>query len=229
MRILVFSDLHSNIENLLDIQKQEIYDRLIFAGDFFGYFPFNNEILDFIKQINMNFVLGNHDLYFLRELNPEIFYKRFITLNELMLSSNDYDNKYGTLNATLNKRSQIDLDIFDNSDLSKRVKIDDIDILICHGSPNNPFDDYIYPDYEEFNELFDKYTYDVLILGHTHKQFVKEKNGRFIINPGSCTLPRGNNKPSYAIINTYPLNISIYEMDQKIKYKKITNTKIELI
>jgi putative phosphoesterase len=228
MQILVFSDLHSNSKNILDIINQERYDRLIFAGDIFGYFPFDKEILDFIKKQNIDFILGNHDIYFLKELYPELFYKRFTELNKCMLSSNVYDSKYGILMETLKTQPKLDLKIFDKANLCKRVLLDGIDILICHGSPRNPFNEYIYPDYEYFDLIYEEYVFDILILGHTHKQFVNEKNGRFIINPGSCALPRGSCKPSYAIVETNPIKIIILELDQQIGFRKISSNKVEL-
>jgi putative phosphoesterase len=228
MQILVFSDLHSNAKNILHIIKQQNYDRLIFAGDIFGYFRFNLEILDLIKNKDIDFILGNHDIYFLKELYPELFFKKFAALNTLMISSNDYDYKYGILMETLKTYPNLDLKIFNQKELSKRVSVDGLDILICHGSPRNPFNEYIYPDYQQFDKIYDEYIFDILILGHTHKQFIKEKDGRFIINPGSCTIPRGNEKPSYAIIETNPLKIFLLEIEQQIKFKKTIINKVEI-
>lgn len=229
MRVLVFSDVHSNDKNIKKILKTEIYDRCIFAGDFFGYFKFRQEIFDLLTYKETDFVLGNHDLYFIREFYPELFAERFIHLDKQMLSSKEYDQKYGILSETISQYPNLDLKIFRDSDTTKQIKIDNINILICHGSPDNPFDGYVYPDYEKFDELFDKYMFDVLILGHTHKHFSVKRDGRYIVNPGSCTLPRGNGKPSYAIIDTTSLQISIYETEQAIQFERLTANKIKEI
>jgi putative phosphoesterase len=229
MRILVFSDVHSNDKNIQKVLKSEIYDRCIFAGDLFGYFQFEYSIFDVLKHKETDFVLGNHDIYFIREAYPALFTKRFSHLNKAMLSSEEYDKKYGILNATLSRYPDLDLKFFENSDTTKRVRIDNTDILICHGSPDNPFDGYVYPDYEDFDGLFNNYVFDILILGHTHKHFCVEKAGRYIMNPGSCTLPRGADKPSYSIIDTTNRSISINEVEQTILFKRVTSNKIELI
>ncbi|MCD2348781.1 phosphodiesterase [Clostridium guangxiense] len=41
---------------------------------------------------------------------------------------------------------------------------------------------------------------DVLIYGHTHIPVAKKKDGIFIINPGSISLPKENNPNSYGIL-----------------------------
>lgn len=42
---------------------------------------------------------------------------------------------------------------------------------------------------------------DVLVYGHFHTGFIKEKNGVTCINPGSVSLPKDGTKNSYLIIN----------------------------
>ena len=41
---------------------------------------------------------------------------------------------------------------------------------------------------------------DVLVYGHFHTGFIKEKDGVTCINPGSISLPKGGTKNSYLII-----------------------------
>lgn len=40
----------------------------------------------------------------------------------------------------------------------------------------------------------------IVLYGHTHIAEISERDGIYIINPGSCSLPRGSEPPSYAII-----------------------------
>lgn len=42
---------------------------------------------------------------------------------------------------------------------------------------------------------------DVLVYGHFHTGFIKEKDGVLCVNSGSITLPKENTKNSYLIIN----------------------------
>ena len=40
---------------------------------------------------------------------------------------------------------------------------------------------------------------DVFMQGHTHIPVLKEENGIIYLNPGSTSIPKGGNPPSYAI------------------------------
>lgn len=42
---------------------------------------------------------------------------------------------------------------------------------------------------------------DVLVYGHYHTGFIKEKDGVICVNSGSISLPKNNTKNSYLIIN----------------------------
>jgi putative phosphoesterase len=63
-------------------------------------------------------------------------------------------------------------------------------ILLCHGSPWE-MDEYIYPDMAEQNlrAVYDL-NYDLVIMGHTHYQDVKERGQQIILNPGSVGQAR---------------------------------------
>ena len=41
---------------------------------------------------------------------------------------------------------------------------------------------------------------DVLVYGHLHTGFIKEKNGVICVNSGSISLPKNNTKHSYLVI-----------------------------
>jgi len=41
----------------------------------------------------------------------------------------------------------------------------------------------------------------IAFYGHTHIAEITEKNGIIIMNPGSCSLPRGTEPASYGIVN----------------------------
>ena len=41
----------------------------------------------------------------------------------------------------------------------------------------------------------------IALFGHTHERLQKYEDGLYILNPGSISCPRDNNKPSYGIID----------------------------
>lgn len=229
MKIFIFSDLHGRIDNILEVLTTSTFDEYIFAGDFFGYFLIQQDALEIFETYQIKWILGNHDIYILRELYPRRFEKNFKYLEDRMVCSDAYEKKYGFLKATLEKLKTLNIDFWKIGVLQSKVIFDTINIQITHGSPNNSFDEYIYPDYTNFQKLYDDHDFDLLILGHTHKAFVHTYEGRVIINPGSCTLPRGDNNPSYAVFNTTTREVKIIEVTQKISFIKETRSKLKLV
>ena len=77
MKVAIFSDVHGNKEALKaiinDIQKNNI-DEIICLGDVIGIGPNPKECMDIIIDNNIEMVLGNHELYFLKgtEIDDEI-------------------------------------------------------------------------------------------------------------------------------------------------------------
>ena len=41
---------------------------------------------------------------------------------------------------------------------------------------------------------------DVIVFGHSHQPYNKDHNGQLLLNPGSATDPRGEPRPSVAIL-----------------------------
>jgi putative phosphoesterase len=74
-------------------------------------------------------------------------------------------------------------------------------VLMVHASPWEPFDEYIYahsPQLARFAQL----PYDFVIIGHTHVPMVHRADGVTVINPGSCSQPRDQDRRgSYAILD----------------------------
>ena len=60
---------------------------------------------------------------------------------------------------------------------------------------------------------------DVLVYGHFHTGFIKEKDGVICVNAGSISLPKNNTKNSYLIINDS--EIILKDIDDNIIDKKM--------
>ena len=49
---------------------------------------------------------------------------------------------------------------------------------------------------------------DLVFFGHTHRPYRREKNQILIMNPGSCSRPRGNFPPTFAVVSVSRSNAS---------------------
>ena len=52
---------------------------------------------------------------------------------------------------------------------------------------------------------------DVFIYGHVHLPIAKKKEGVYILNPGSITLPKQDNPNSYGVLDEH--RFTIYALD----------------
>ena len=76
MKLIVFSDVHGNLdvfENFIKKIERINYDKVIFLGDFLGYYYNAEEIISYARKNKFHCILGNHDMYFLPLKNKELF------------------------------------------------------------------------------------------------------------------------------------------------------------
>ena len=86
------------------------------------------------------------------------------------------------------------------------ISIDEHDIYLTHG--------------HLYNENNWNVENSILIYGHFHIPFIKEKDNKLFINPGSISLPKDNN-PTYIIYDNN--KFTIYDINDKIVAQKILN------
>lgn len=174
MRYCIFSDVHGNFINLVDMYNSSIelkIDKYICLGDLCNYYSDNREVIDFFIEKEIECVLGNHDKLYISKHN----------LNDEQMSAYnfDYDLKYSSHHIE-----------FLNSLPDKIILNENLKILLCHGSPNDFTNEYIYPDTNLAS--FENCDFDIIFCGHTHRQFLRSFGSKFFCNVGSVGLPRDN-------------------------------------
>ncbi len=165
MKIVVFSDLHSNIYALKNLVEKEGRDaKYICNGDLIGYLPYNNECIEFFTKLNYIWVRGNHEQMFINgkyDDNCSPLAKEFFGY-----SFKFYDKKYDVLLKNTLDRFQING-------------------YMCQHTLENK---YLYPnsDFDNLN-IVGKY-----IIGHSHIQFQNNHKNYDVINSGSLGQNRKN-------------------------------------
>ena len=194
MKIGIISDIHANIEGLKSVlNKLKDVDTILCAGDIVGYYTFVNEVIDLIREKNIQCILGNHDAYLLG-LIP-------LPVNSIVREPIEYAKRHIT-KENLNFLKAIGKTSFE-------LTIDNCTIKMYHGSPWDEFEEYIHPNFDNF-EKFKAEKADVVVLGHTHYPMEKRIGKMLIINPGSCGQPRDYNpKASYAILDTKTMKVEM--------------------
>ena len=192
MKLVFFSDIHGNkyaFEEFLKLEEVQKADLIIFAGDIFGYYYYQNEILDKMRALkHFKAILGNHDKMFLDLLEDKID-------REILIQK--YGNTYRDCDMKVSKENIIFLKSLPNSLV---LDVSGHKIAVFHGSPEDPIKGRVYPDTDISNaeEYLD---FDYIILGHTHHKMMRKVGRTTVINPGSLGQQRDGKGCSGVLID----------------------------
>lgn len=201
MRIGLISDVHSNapaLEEVLYYLEDAGVDRIIHAGDIIGYNPFPNEVLNLMNKHKVESIRGNHEIIFLTEDTSKADHPA------------EHALEWTREVLTENKRKYIA-----SLEDTMRFKIGDVSLSVYHGSPTDPWE-YVEA-VQATSEILDKAGTDILILGHTHKPFVRPLTAGMIVNPGAVGQPRdGDPRTSLAILDPEKMEATIKRLTYDI-------------
>lgn len=200
MKIIFLSDIHANFIALNSIQKEiDSAEFIVCLGDYVGYGKDVNEVIDFIKKRpNCICVLGNHDNYLINGFTRDV--------NDVVKKGIEYAK------SVITKKN---INWLKSLPLQKEVEFGGKKILIQHASPNNLLEEYLYPDNPNLEKLFDL-NYDLVVFGHTHHPILKQKNGKYILNPGSVGQSRNiKNKICYAKFDANKNDIELMQIEPR--------------
>ena len=94
-----------------------------------------------------------------------------------------------------------------------RVKVGGKTLLMVHGSPWQPYGEYLRPGHERFHRC-DELDADFLITGHTHTAFSQRFGRTLVVNPGSLGNsddPQRRETVTYAIVDTESDDVQLLE------------------
>jgi len=203
MKIAVISDIHANLEALeavlADIESQQL-DRIICLGDLVGYGPDPDEVVNRVRELGIDCVLGNHE--------AALSSKKALGWLNFLARENNLATK-----ALLSEKS-----LAWCASLEKSVSYENASFV--HGCPPDSILRYLYKlSDEEVVDLASKLPEQLFFVGHTHELRLisvdrgmvvrdKLKEGRtrldddkkYLINVGSVGHPRdGNSRAKYVI------------------------------
>jgi predicted phosphodiesterase len=216
MRIVVFSDIHSNLEALeavLDHAYRQKVDRYVCLGDVVGYGANPNECIELIRSLpDCPCVLGNHDAAALGIPNS---------------MKNDARKVIVWTQNILTKTS-----IWFLKEMEDLIKWDNISF--CHSNPYRPRNWYYVTEKTYISSSFARSKAKILFVGHTHVPIAITRQNFFcvyirsprhnmvvpvaelnrqIFNTGSVGQPRdGDPRASYLIYDTQKKVIEFYRV-----------------
>lgn len=229
MKVIVFSDLHSNyyaLSTLYEHIKICKHDELkvYFLGDIIGYLNYDHRVTELIQkmhsEIKMNTLAGNHDVAFFNFLGSTDYY-----INMTSALHQTVQNNWLYKNEILQLLPQI---VFGKTE----IDINTQKYIMSHGGISDVFNHYYYADkkfinqYKGFFEPEAKY-----VFGHTHRPFIIEDINNSFINVGSVGLSRdGDPRMCFLEINQYGeifLVRKFYDVDKEYEYNLSLENKMK--
>ncbi len=186
MRILIISDIHSNMEAIQVINEQ--CDYIFCLGDIIDYGPDPKFAIDFIKQNSDYTIKGNHDNAISYDMNCR--------------SSNKFRKiSFETRQITKTMLEAEDIEFLRFLPITEHINIGHDDFFLVHATPSNPL--YHYIDENNEQEIIEQASYinaKYILLGHTHRQWIRKIQGKTLISPGSVGMSKDNpGKACYAV------------------------------
>ena len=204
MRIAVFSDIHSNYEALdaviNDINKNN-YDKVYFLGDVLSKGPNPKECLELVMNNNINMILGNHELYFVRGVDIDENISEIEKEHQSWIRSNlDDTHRNYLLNCNLEINEEFE-----------GVKVSFKHFFQKDSNLDYPFYSIDILSTSEINGIIEKEKSDLIFIGHEHRVFEINHNNKKVFDVGSsgCTA---DNKTHYFIVN---INDGKYNIEKK--------------
>jgi putative phosphoesterase len=192
MRIGIFSDVHGNAAALRPVLQDltSNSDVLLFLGDLAGYYGFVNECAD-LWPAQVVGVRGNHDDVLLK------------ALAEAKAPAPTYSSRYGSaLWRSVQRLSPKARGLMEALPVQRTLDFDGLRVAMFHGSPWEPLDGRVYPDFKDWQK-FDALDADIVLLGHTHYPMAQKHGQKLIVNPGSVGQARDSSGAAcFAIFDT---------------------------
>lgn len=178
-------------------------------GDIVGYYYHPDKVMEMLQTWEYLFIKGNHE---------ELLQK--ILIGELDISV--LDSKYGSGHReAIKKLSCSQIEELIQSPEKLHINIDGTSLLMCHGSPSDP-NLYLYPDTDEgILNTSSNVGADIVLVGHSHYQFLYRGTNGILLNPGSVGQSRNTGGlADWAIINTnnrvIQLKSTLYETSKLV-------------
>jgi putative phosphoesterase len=187
MRIGIVADVHCNHQALqIALERMGPVDELICAGDAVYQFRFSNEVMELLRERQARYVLGNHE--------------------EVLLGP------WGERARGAPSVRKENLEYMRAQHLELDVRINGRRLLVTHGSPFEPRNEYIYPGDPAIARM-DGLGADYVILGHTHYHMAVPVGKTLVINPGSSGEARDHRNGfllSSAVLETATGEVTFY-------------------
>ena len=180
MRLGLVADVHCNtaaLQQAVDELGSDV-DEILVAGDALFDYRFSNETLECIREHELRYVVGNHELGLLGK-----------------------DGERARAAPTVRAEN---LEFLTNVPTRLEATVGGKRLLMVHASPWAPYNQYLMPSSPELDRC-DELDVDILVLGHTHLPMAVRRGRTLVVNPGSLGHSREKDhrgSVTYGILDT---------------------------
>ena len=207
MKIVIVSDIHGNYDALSALP--ESYDELWVLGDLVNYGPQPGEVVDSVKKKATIVVRGNHDQSIGYGDDPRCSPAfRGMAESTRQFSSAIVDPSQKEYLRALPERLE--------------VKRSHIRFYLCHATPSDPLYEYRSAESAKWLDDCTKLSADVILVGHTHKPFIRSFDRKVLVNPGSLGQPKtGKPDACYAVWENGQISLHTFHYPVERTIEKI--------
>jgi len=193
MRLAVIADIHGilpALDALLEDISNEQIDGILVAGDMIAG-PQSNEVIKRLQQYRTWMIRGNQEnnILNLASGNAPAWQYSCKQWNFIRWTYENIDEAVLQFIRSLPEQYSLQLPGKDA-------------IRIVHGSPAS-VTELIYPDADtsRFDQVIGSVPEGCIVFGHTHEAWIKDRNGKLALNPGSLSMSfQGEQHGTYAIL-----------------------------
>ena len=176
--------------------------KLLILSDIHGSSYYAKKIVEIEKQEKPDKIILLGDLYYHGPRNPLTEEYNPMEVSEIL---NSFKNKILAIRGNCDAEVDEMISEFEFQD-NRIMNVNGEKVFFTHGHKFN------------IDKLPDE-DFDIMIYGHFHTGFIKEKDGKIFANSGSLSLPKNNTKNSYLILEENKLILK--DIDGNIIEEKI--------
>lgn len=196
MKIAFLSDIHSNyhaLEACYEYIEKNGIEHICYLGDYISDFPYPVRTLEAIKEFARDhicfYIKGNREEYMENAL------KNNVTFNK--------GSQQGSLLYTYENLRDEDIEWFSSLAVSGEITIGSYAPFgISHGDYTDSRA-IITPADLSAEQFISRQKTSLHVLGHSHKPFIYERDGKILLNPGSVGVPVSGRKKAQMAVVTF--------------------------
>ncbi|MFP4106628.1 MAG: metallophosphoesterase family protein [Phycisphaerae bacterium] len=210
MKLALLGDAHANLpalEAVLADARQQGATRFVYIGDYLGYNAFPNEVVRCLREVAPEAIIGNYDRKVLKFPRKRDKWRK-----------SKHPLKFLAFRWAWEQLSPSNRRYLQSLPKEREIGFQGVPILLCHGRPGSNSDG-LTPETPRkvFGQLAGKTSAEVVVFGHTHRQFHIREGGTLFINTGSIGRPeQGDPRACYTLLEYRPA--AMRAMERRIEY-----------